>query len=281
VADPGVLTLAYVSAHPADAARVLETVPAAEAAALVASLPARAAAPVLASMLPPRAARVLGALDDERALALLGAAGAQGAVTMLRHIAEPRRTRLLEGLSTATAVASRLLLGFPEDTVGAWADPAVIAVPESSAAAETLQRMRADPDAHAAAVYVVAADGRVKGAVALPDLLRAPPTATVAALMSETATLPAAMPLGAALSHPGWRRASRLPVVERGERLIGVLHAAKLDQALSLREDSHRRHDGTTLAGLAAAGYWDAVSGLVRIGLASLPPLERILPEKR
>jgi Mg/Co/Ni transporter MgtE len=232
-------------------------------------------------MLPPRAARVLGALDDERVLALLSAAGAHAAVTMLRHVAEPRRTRLVEGLSTVTAVASRLLLGFPEDTVGAWADPDVIAVPESSAAAETLQRVRADPDAHGAEVYVVDADGRVKGAVALPNLLRAPPTSTVAALMSDVATLPAAMPLGAALSHPGWRRASRLPVVERGERLIGVLHAAKLEQALSLREDAHHRRDSTTLAALAAAGYWDAVSGLVRIGLAALPPLERVLPEKR
>ena len=78
MAEAGVLTLAYVSAHPADAARVLETVPPAESAALFASLPARAAAPVLPAMLPPRAARVLGALDDEHALALLSAAGAQG-----------------------------------------------------------------------------------------------------------------------------------------------------------------------------------------------------------
>src|SRR5688572_13241294 len=278
MAEAGVLTLAYVSAHPADAARVLETVAPAEAAALFASLPARAAAPVLAAMLPPRAARVLGALGDEQALALLSAAGAQGAVAMLRHVAEPRRTRLVEGLSTASALASRLLLGFPEDTVGAWVDPAVIGLAPSATVAEALERVRADPDAHAAEVYVIAADGRLKGAVALQDLLRAPSTSTLGALMSDAPALPAAMPLAAALAHPAWRRAAALPVVER-DRLIGALRAATLEQALSLREASEHRPGGTTLAAVAAAGYWDAVSGLAQLGLAALPRLQRILPE--
>jgi magnesium transporter len=282
MADAGLLTLAYVSTHPADAARVLETVPAPEAAALVASLPARAMAPVLVAMLPPRAARVLVALDDNRALELLSAAGAHGAVAVLRHVPEPRRTRLVEGLSTATAVASRLLLGFPEDTVGAWTDPDVIAIPPSTTAAEALERVRRDRDAQAVEIYVVAADGRLKGTVALADLLRAPAATTMDALMSDAITLPAAMPLAAALAHPAWRRATSLPVVERGERLIGVLGAAKLDEALLLRKQhEHPDHGGTTLAELAATGYWDAVSGLVQLGLASLPALERVLPEER
>jgi Mg/Co/Ni transporter MgtE len=235
---------------------------------------------VLVAMTPPRAARVLGALDDDRALGILSAAGAQGAAAVLRHVPEPRRTRLVQGLSTATAVASRLLLGFPEDTVGAWADPEVIAVSPSSTAAEALERVRSDPDAYATHVYVVA-DGRLKGSVALTDLLRAPAMSVVDALMSDATTLPAAMPLAAALSHAGWRSVSALPVVERRERLIGVLRAAKLDQALSLREQHDRRSGGDTLAGLAASGYWDAVSGLVQLGLAPLPALGRILPEKR
>ena len=42
MAEAQTLTLAFVSSHPADAARVLEGLPAADAAALFASLPARA-----------------------------------------------------------------------------------------------------------------------------------------------------------------------------------------------------------------------------------------------
>ncbi|MEO8441849.1 MAG: hypothetical protein ABI547_05135 [Betaproteobacteria bacterium] len=282
MAEPGVLTLAYVSAHPTDAARVLAGVPAAEAAALFAGLPARAAAPALAAMLPPRAARLLGVLDDDRALALLTAAGALGAVTILRHIPEPRRSYLLNGLSTTTAVASRLLLGYPEDTVGAWADPEILAFAPATSAGDALARARADPDAEASEVYVVAADGRLKGVVALPNLLRAPDITALAALMEPSpAMLQAAMPLSGALAHPAWQRTSVLPVVERDARLIGVLRAAKLHEAFALGSEVRKSESETTLAGLAAASYWDAVSGLVRSGLALLPPVKRVLPDER
>jgi len=104
MAEPEALTLTYISAHPAEAARVLERIPGADAAALFATVPARAAAPVLTAMLPSAAARILGSLDDAPALALLAASGVQAAVTMLRYIPEPRRSRLLGGLPTATAV---------------------------------------------------------------------------------------------------------------------------------------------------------------------------------
>ena len=56
MAEAGTLTLAFVSSHPVEAARVLEGLPGADAAALFASLPARAAAPALAAMLPAAAA---------------------------------------------------------------------------------------------------------------------------------------------------------------------------------------------------------------------------------
>lgn len=282
MAEAGVLTLAYVSAHPADAAHVLESVAPAEAAALLAGLPARAAAPALVAMLPPRAAQVLNALDDDDALGLLTAAGAHGAVAILRHIPEPRRSLLLKGLPTATAVTSQMLLGFPEDTIGAWTDPAMVALAPTANAGAALARVREERDAEVADVYVTAEGGRLKGVVALADLLRAAEATPLSELMrAPHATLPVAMPLSAALAHPAWQRTSVLPVVERGERVIGVLRAARLHEAVSSRTAVRAPDEETTLAGLAAAGYWGAVSGLVESGLALLPRAERVMPEER
>ena len=51
MAEAGTLTLAFVSSHPVDAAKVLERLSVADAAALFTNLPARAAAPVLEAML--------------------------------------------------------------------------------------------------------------------------------------------------------------------------------------------------------------------------------------
>lgn len=282
MAEAETLTLAFVASHPPDAARVLEALPGADAAALFASLPARAAAPALAAMLPPAAARIVAALDDASALSLLTAAGAQAAVAVLRHVAEPRRGRLIEGLPTATAVASRLLLGYPEDAAGAWADPETIALPPGTTAGDALARVRSDPDVEAGEVYVVGEDQRLLGVVDLQALLRVPEATALASLMHPAAgVLPAVMPLGGAAAHPGWKLAAALPVVERGERLIGVLHSAKLAEAMARSGKGYGGPDGGTLAGLAARSYWDTVSGLVQAGLALLPPAQPVLPEDR
>ena len=152
MAEAQTLTLAFVSSHPADAARVLEGLPAADAAALFASLPARAVAPALTAMLSPAAARIVVALEDTEALGLLTAAGVQGAVGILRHVAEPRRTRLIDGLPTVAALASKLLMGYVEDSVGAWTDPDVLALPGATHAAEALERWRALPGGEEAAL---------------------------------------------------------------------------------------------------------------------------------
>jgi len=271
MADVETLTLAYVASHPSEAARVLEQRPPFEAAAVFARLPARAMAPALAAMLPTAAARVIAALGDHVALGLLTAAGAQGAVAVLRHLPGPRRSRLIEGLPTTTALAARLLLGYPDDTVGAWADPQVVALAPALDAQDAFARVRAEQEGEAEWVYVVGEDQRLLGVVDLATLVRAPDWRTLDALMHPpAATLSAVMSLAAAAAHPAWGRVSELPVVARGERLIGALRLSILEEALG-RSGGHGDEQGHTLAGFAARGYWDAVSGLVRAFLALLP----------
>jgi magnesium transporter len=282
VADAGILTLAYVSSHPADAARVLERQPTSEAAAVLARLPARATAPALVGMLPPAAARVIAAVGDKVALALLTAAGAKGAVAVLRHVAEPRRTRLVEGLPTATAIAAKMLLGYPEDSVGAWADPHVVALAPELGAMDALALVRGEPEGEAGEVFVVGADRRLLGVVDLAMLLRAPDWRTLSAIMEPpAATLPAVMPLSGALSHQAWKRSAALPVVERGERLIGVLRHGALAEAVAGRRGGREPEGDMSLAEYGARGYWELVVGLVRACLALMPAAKPVLPEDR
>lgn len=280
MADAEILTLAYVSSHPADAARVLERQPTSEAAAVLARLPARAAAPALVEMLPPAAARVIAAVGDRVALALLTAAGAKGAVAVLRHVAEPRRTRLVDGLPTVTAVAAKLLLGYPEDTVGAWADPHVVALAPELGALEALALVRGEPEGEAGEVFVVGEDRRLLGVVDLATLVRAPEWRTLSALMRPpAATLPAVMPLSGAISLRAWKRSTALPVVERGERLIGVLRIEALAEAVASGRGGREPVGDMTLVEYGARSYWEVVAGLVRAGLALVPAAKPVLPE--
>ena len=90
--------------------------------------------------------------------------------------------------------------------------------------------------------------------------------------MSEpAAVLSAQMPLAGAVSHPGWARASVLPVIESGDRLVGLLTREALTRAL--RPRSSEATPQNTLAGLLARGYWDALSGGAEAMATLLPKI--------
>jgi magnesium transporter len=276
MADGESLSLAFMRAHPAEAARVLEALAPAQAAALLARLPARLVAPVLSAMRPNAAARGLAGLDDEQVLALLGALGTQPVVGVLRHIDEPRRSRLISGLPTAAALASKLLLGYVEDSVGAWTDPDILALPGATRVADALERAR-HVEAVVQRVFVTDGEGRLQGWVPLPALLRAAENATVASIMQRPeGVMSAKTPLAGAAAHPGWEHASLLPVLESGERLVGVLTRDALTRALGRSARAHPAAPGETLAGMLALGYWDALSGGAEAMVTVLPSVRAV-----
>jgi predicted transcriptional regulator len=93
------------------------------------------------------------------------------------------------------------------------------------------------------------------------------------------AVLAAVAPLAGAASHRGWERASVLPVVERGDRLIGVLRRGTLARALARSGTAPAARDGAGLAETLARGYWDALSGIVAAAVGLLPPARPVHEE--
>lgn len=271
MAEAESLTYAFLRAHPAEAAQVLEALPAAETTALLARTPVRLAVPVLAAMAPAAAARLLDALDDERAMALLAALGAQPAVALLRHVGEPRRSRLIAGLPAGVALVARLLLGYPEGAVGAWADPEVLVLAPGVRAGEALERVRAS-GVRAEVIFVAAPGARLEGLVPLATLLRAPEPASLDALMHRAdALLAAHTPLAGAAAHPGWRDASALPVVDAGDRPLGILTRDALARASERAAPEAPEGEAASLPGMLARGYWDALSAALEAAITLLP----------
>jgi magnesium transporter len=265
------LSLAFMRSHPAQAAQVLESLPPDEAATLFDQTPARLGAAVLAAMLPHRAANCIAKLADARALELLALMGTQPTVAVLRHLPDPRRKRLIAGLPTPTALASTLLLEYAEDTLGAWADPDVVMLPADTRATHALEHMRHAP-AHPL-LFVADGERRLVGIVSLGTLLQALDGATLATLMQRpTHVLTAHAPLSATPAHPGWESSSVLPVVEPGDRLVGVMTRDALTRALRrTATSSDTVTSESTLPALLARNYWQALSGLLEGGLALLP----------
>lgn len=266
------LSHTYLETHPADAARVLERLPAGSAAALLASVPARLGGPVLRQMLAPAAARCLERLDDAQAAGLLRAVGAQGGAALLRFLSATRRAHLLAQLPGPLALAYDLLLGYPEGTVGAWMDPHALALPADLSAAEALDALRHTDDAPTAHAYVIDARQRLLGQVELPALLRAEAATPLHRLLHPCIhRLPAQALASGVATHPGWRESAALPVIDRADHFLGALSHAALQTALHPAAGNRATMGaGDALTGLAGA-YWLGVSTLIQAIVGLLP----------
>lgn len=277
------LTLAFLDAHPHEAARVVDALAPEQAAALFATISPHLGGPVLAAMMPPAAARVLARLEERTTLALLSASGAQAAVGILRHTPEPQRSHLLACLPPLTGVATQLLLGFPEDAIGAWTDPEVVALPPDIEVRAAMRAVQTSDVPEIDAVYVVDSAQRLRGVLALPALLRAPDSTPIGQLaLPPAATLAPMMPIAAAASLGHWQRAAALPVVDHEQRLLGVLRRSGLALATQTRARSDSGRAGAaSVAGVLAGSYWAVVAGLTGAALSLLPAVPRVHSEDR
>ena len=148
--------------------------------------PLRLVSPVLRQMLPLVGARCLGYLDDTETAGLLRGVGAQAGVALLRQFGAERRARLLAQLPVTLTIAYELLLGYPEDTVGAWMDPHALALPDDMTSGDSLERVRRTDDASVADPYVINRNQRLMGYVELADLLRTKAATPLARLVRSS-----------------------------------------------------------------------------------------------
>lgn len=266
------LSFAFLEAHPADAARVLERIAPQNVAALISQAPVRLASPVLRAMLPLHAARCLETVNEDAAAGMLRAMGPQAGVAVLHYVPEALRNALLAQLPTALAMAFRLLLGYPEDTVGAWMNPRVLALPPDATAHAALQRLREAEGENTSSIFVIGSGQRLLGQIDLPDVLKAAADAPLSKVMRDIRySLPARAPIRAVEEHAGWDDYQMLPVLERENRFVGALDRGVLARALLRTRRIRTDNDYGDVIADVAGGYWLGVASLIQLAVALLP----------
>ena len=276
------LTYAFMRAHPEDAARALESLPAADVVALMQELPARITAGVLQLVRPSLAAAVLHGVDRNRGSALLAMLDTTMAARVLRQVSEERRIALLSQLRTAKGMALRLILAVPDNSVGAWVDADCVTLTGEVTAGAARQRA-ASHSGYGERIVLLDDKQQPIAWVGLHEVLRAAPETRLAQIaLPIPATLVAAMPLSAGLLHPAWRTSSVLPVTTRLGTFIGLLRHERLQQVYD-QDVASRGASISSAGGAVARGYFQCVTGMLRGGLALLPkvrPLSEI-PDER
>lgn len=242
--------------QPGMAAAMLEQHGADEGALWLQDLPAGIAATVLSSMLPRDALECLKRMDVAATAQVLEAMGAVRAVPLLRLFEDSLRNRILDHCSEHIE-ALRFLLRYPDSVVGAWMQTDVFLLPRDVSVGEALQRIRSATVEPPRDIFVVNRQQQISGAVLASALLRQDPERALTGVIRPVPyRLRTRTALWAVRDHPGWRDWEALPVVNRENRLVGVLQATELRRRLKLQTGGDGARGSVSSDGLLELAEW-------------------------
>ncbi len=256
----------FLSAHPSDAARLLEQLNLEQAAGILGSAPPRTAAEVLRRLAPLPASACLAAIEVERGCEITAALPVEISLGLLRRMDASKRQSLLDGLPPKVQARLQLLLRYPEGTVGSLMDPLAEVLPDDITIGEGLKHARQASVHLYHYLYVVDRSQQLVGVLDVRELIRAPSDALVRSVMKQEVTsVYAHAGAQSVLVHPAWREYYALPVVDEKGLFVGALRFSVLRQIGELGAPTT-----TGVDALVALGelYWVGMSRLLG-GLSS------------
>ena len=173
--------------HPADASDVLEQLEAEAFGEAIALLGDELSSDVLIELRGEYLENAVEALPDSAIVSAIGDLDTDDATWILESLSDDRRERILGALEPGDRTQLESALTFDEETAGRLMQREFVAAPEFWTVGHTIDHARATGDAlpdHFFEVYVVDPGFKVKGAVPLGRLLRAPREVLLSAIMS-------------------------------------------------------------------------------------------------
>jgi len=267
------LALAFLQSQPGAAAAILERQPLEQVAEFLAGLPHTYGALLLTRMLPQYTARLFRQLDAGVAAGMLSQLDTSLVAAIMRQCHRDLSRQLLDLLPDRSRLATRLLLNYAEDAVGAWMNARVSTLPEECSVGEALERIRQDHQvADTGASLVVSRERDLRGSVSHAELLRAPEkTAITAVMVTGGESISARTPLKSALDNPLWFERDSIPVTNRNHKLVGVLRHLDLRSGLTQTSASILQPQGAD----PVSGLFEAYAGSLLVIFVTLGDLVR------
>jgi magnesium transporter len=223
------LAQAYLGLYPAEAARVLETLPLDEIVALLAREPAARVTALFERILPDVGAEVLRRSGTDSARRILSGLDPERAAMLLSRLDQDTQASFLRSLDSWLAKELEILMTYPPGTAGSLMDPrATLARPDATVG-ETLRAVRVAGQKRIYDVCVVDEQGRLIGTVALQDLAVADSEERVEKFLRVVPVSVSAMATREELVDlMTQNRLSSLPVVDAEDRIVGIIRHDKL-----------------------------------------------------
>ncbi len=227
----------FISQRPYEAADLLDELDLDEVAAILTDVDESLLAPVVENVAPATWAGLAKFLGTDASARILELVNPARAAAHLRVMDEQTREQLLLAVNENQRADVRLLLDCPADSAGAVMDPRVVHLRPHMTVAQAIERLRVQQHdkrigAARRVMFVVDAERRLQGIVAIQDLALAEPEQSVRDYMQAVPAL-VAITAGKAdiVAQLEKHRLSSLPVVDAQGHLVGVVRYEELVSA--------------------------------------------------
>ncbi len=214
--------------HPADLADIVEELGQAEREAIFESLDSEVAAEALSEVDPKLQASILESMEPEKAAEIVEEMSPDEAADVLKELEESTSEEILEEMEVAPESEVRELLEFEKDTAGGMMNTEYITLHEGATVEDALTALRGNEEQLESlnSLFLVDAQGRLRGAVPLARLFVATGATPLSQLATETL-------ISATVNDPQDDVTERfdkynllaLPVVDEESRMAGVITA--------------------------------------------------------
>lgn len=223
----------FITRFPSAAVAHLETLDDLALRRETASLGISAQLTLLDRLSPLRATAIFAALEINEQAALIAAAPTHLALQLATSLNEEAQAGLLAALPAGIRSELKRLVELPPACAGRYMDQAVAVLTPELRVAEAIERIRASPVRQTGPVYLTDSKRHLVGRVDMRTLALADPGELVAAHASAAPAVGLMAPRKEIVDLFEHSRAESLPVVDRNNRLLGVLRHQQLVEAMS------------------------------------------------
>jgi len=249
--------------HPQDAARALEKYHPEELAGYLGEMPVTSTAKVMRHMVPAIAADSLVEMPAETAAAVLEEFSVERATALLRYMPVSQRNSIIRNLSPLYSNMVKLVLRYPEGTVGQLMTPRVFAAHEDMQSDDLLQTIQGMSGQLQKLIYIINDNHHVVGKVDIRDLLTDEHVSAIGRLMQPVGTtLSARSSISNVQRLDEWKYNDVLPVVDHSGQFIGVLKRGVMLDAMA-HEAPRNQEDFTGTALAIAEIFWEACANML------------------
>lgn len=255
----------FLENHPESAARLLEKYESSILTEYLDSFSPDLIANLFRHINPSITADCLVNFDTGKATTILEQFSIERTALLLRRMSIVDRIRIIRKLSPLTSNMIKLVLRYPQGTVGQVMNPNVFVINKDRCVSEVIASVQANSDKVRSKVYVIDDKHRLVGMVFIRDLLISEQDMLIEKIMREPeSTISARASLTSVKNHPQWNDRDNLPVVDQANKFIGILKRGVMLDTLKREQNFTQDEEGIVETVMAVAElFWEACANVI------------------